>query len=75
MILALLPSSGWSANYVRVVNNSVTDYVRHTRMRRKRRVFCLPDIISEKIELSFEDELDYSEFSLYFSVKDVIELG
>ncbi|CAN8243777.1 unnamed protein product [Cochlearia groenlandica] len=36
---------------------------------------CVPVIISDKIELPFEDEIDYSEFSLFFSVKEALEPG
>uniref|UniRef100_A0A1J3HT54 Putative arabinosyltransferase ARAD1 n=1 Tax=Noccaea caerulescens TaxID=107243 RepID=A0A1J3HT54_NOCCA len=36
---------------------------------------CIPVIISDKIELPFEDEIDYTEFSLFFSVKDALEPG
>ncbi|CAN8238617.1 unnamed protein product [Cochlearia groenlandica] len=36
---------------------------------------CIPVIISDKIELPFEDEIDYSEFSLFFSVKEALEPG
>ncbi|XP_008776728.1 probable arabinosyltransferase ARAD1 [Phoenix dactylifera] len=33
---------------------------------------CVPVIVSDKIELPFEDEIDYSEFSLFFSVKEAV---
>ncbi|AAC18793.1 End is cut off, partial [Arabidopsis thaliana] len=36
---------------------------------------CIPVIISDKIELPFEDEIDYSEFSLFFSIKESLEPG
>jgi putative arabinosyltransferase len=31
---------------------------------------CVPVIVSTRIELPFEDEIDYSEFSLVFSVEE-----
>ncbi|KAE8815882.1 Mannosyl-oligosaccharide glucosidase [Hordeum vulgare] len=34
---------------------------------------CIPVIISSRIELPFEDEIDYSEFSLFFSVEEALE--
>ncbi|KAL5989256.1 hypothetical protein ACLOJK_010146 [Asimina triloba] len=34
---------------------------------------CVPVIISDRIELPFEDEIDYSEFSLFFSVQEALE--
>ncbi|KAL0731192.1 hypothetical protein Bca4012_027286 [Brassica carinata] len=36
---------------------------------------CVPVIISDKIELPFEDEIDYSEFSVFYSVKEALEPG
>ncbi|XP_024530912.1 probable arabinosyltransferase ARAD1 [Selaginella moellendorffii] len=36
---------------------------------------CVPVIVSDKIELPFEDELDYSEFSLFFSVDEAVRPG
>ncbi|KAJ4810128.1 Exostosin-like [Rhynchospora pubera] len=33
---------------------------------------CVPIIISDRIELPFEDEIDYTEFSLFFSVKEAL---
>uniref|UniRef100_A0ACD5XEY0 Uncharacterized protein n=2 Tax=Avena sativa TaxID=4498 RepID=A0ACD5XEY0_AVESA len=33
---------------------------------------CIPVIISGRIELPFEDEIDYSEFSLFFSVEEAL---
>ncbi|KAH9615870.1 hypothetical protein KSS87_010284, partial [Heliosperma pusillum] len=34
---------------------------------------CVPVIISDQIELPFEDELDYSEFSVFFSTKEALK--
>ncbi|KAK9104162.1 hypothetical protein Scep_021006 [Stephania cephalantha] len=34
---------------------------------------CIPVIVSDKIELPFEDELDYTEFALFFSVNHALE--
>lgn len=34
---------------------------------------CVPVIISDKIELPFEDDLNYSEFSLFFSSEEAIQ--
>ncbi|XP_044955855.1 probable arabinosyltransferase ARAD1 [Hordeum vulgare subsp. vulgare] len=34
---------------------------------------CIPVIISSRIELPFEDEIDYSEFSPFFSVEEALE--
>jgi hypothetical protein len=31
---------------------------------------CVPVIISDKIELPYEDEIDYSRFAIFFSVKE-----
>lgn len=36
---------------------------------------CVPVIISDHIELPFEDELDYSQFSIFFSTKEALEPG
>lgn len=36
---------------------------------------CVPVIVSDQIELPFEDEIDYSEFSLFFSFKEALEPG
>ncbi|KAJ1704070.1 hypothetical protein LUZ63_003849 [Rhynchospora breviuscula] len=33
---------------------------------------CVPVIISDRIELPFEDEIDYTKFSLFFSVKEAL---
>ncbi|CAD6235292.1 unnamed protein product [Miscanthus lutarioriparius] len=33
---------------------------------------CVPVIVSSRIELPFEDEIDYSEFSLFFSVEEAL---
>lgn len=34
---------------------------------------CIPVIVSSRIELPFEDEIDYSEFSLFFSVEEALK--
>ncbi|KAK2969289.1 hypothetical protein RJ640_030830 [Escallonia rubra] len=34
---------------------------------------CVPVIVSDKIELPYEDEIDYTEFSVFFSVKEALE--
>ncbi|XP_004502300.1 probable arabinosyltransferase ARAD1 [Cicer arietinum] len=36
---------------------------------------CVPVIVSDKIELPFENEIDYSQFSLFFSFKEALEPG
>ncbi|MBA0793006.1 hypothetical protein Gohar_017443 [Gossypium harknessii] len=36
---------------------------------------CVPVIVSDKIELPYEDEIDYSEFSIFFSMKEALEPG
>uniref|UniRef100_A0A7N0UVD3 Exostosin GT47 domain-containing protein n=1 Tax=Kalanchoe fedtschenkoi TaxID=63787 RepID=A0A7N0UVD3_KALFE len=36
---------------------------------------CVPVIVSDQIELPFEEELDYTEFSIVFSVKEALEPG
>jgi len=36
---------------------------------------CVPVIVSDKIELPFENEIDYSQFSVFFSFKEALEPG
>ncbi|KAL3690915.1 hypothetical protein R1sor_004566 [Riccia sorocarpa] len=36
---------------------------------------CVPVIISDKIELPFEDELDYTTFALFYSVEESLQPG
>lgn len=36
---------------------------------------CVPVIISDRIELPFEDDLDYSEFSVFFSAEEAVQPG
>ncbi|KMT07477.1 hypothetical protein BVRB_6g150950 [Beta vulgaris subsp. vulgaris] len=36
---------------------------------------CVPVIVSDQIELPYEDELDYSEFSLFFSTDEALNPG
>ncbi|KAJ4710856.1 Exostosin family protein [Melia azedarach] len=36
---------------------------------------CVPVIVSDQIELPFEDEIDYSEFSIFFSIKEAVQPG
>lgn len=36
---------------------------------------CVPVIVSDQIELPFEDELDYNKFSIFFSVKEALVPG
>ncbi|CAO2828995.1 unnamed protein product [Amaranthus hypochondriacus] len=36
---------------------------------------CVPVIISDQIELPFEDEIDYTEFSLFFSTDEALKPG
>ncbi|KAJ7957575.1 Exostosin-like [Quillaja saponaria] len=36
---------------------------------------CVPVIISDQIELPFEDEIDYTKFSVFFSFKEALEPG
>lgn len=33
---------------------------------------CIPVIVSDRIELPFENELDYKEFSIFFSVNEAL---
>lgn len=34
---------------------------------------CVPVIVSDQIELPFEDDIDYTKFSIFFSVKEALE--
>ncbi|XP_010255535.1 PREDICTED: probable arabinosyltransferase ARAD1 [Nelumbo nucifera] len=36
---------------------------------------CVPVIVSDRIELPYEDELDYTEFSIFFSYQEALEPG
>ncbi|OAY34341.1 probable arabinosyltransferase ARAD1 [Manihot esculenta] len=36
---------------------------------------CVPVIVSDQIELPYEDEIDYSQFSIFFSVNEAIQPG
>ncbi|KAK3443325.1 hypothetical protein EUGRSUZ_B03487 [Eucalyptus grandis] len=36
---------------------------------------CIPVIVSDQIELPYEDEIDYSQFSIFFSVKEALKPG
>ncbi|GAV66497.1 Exostosin domain-containing protein, partial [Cephalotus follicularis] len=36
---------------------------------------CVPVIVSDQIELPFEDEIDYTQFSVFFSIKEALEPG
>ncbi|GMH01501.1 hypothetical protein Nepgr_003340 [Nepenthes gracilis] len=36
---------------------------------------CVPVIVSDHIELPYEDEIDYSQFSIFFSVKEAVKPG
>lgn len=36
---------------------------------------CVPVIVSDKIELPFEDELNYQEFCLFFSIEEALTPG
>ncbi|KAH6807303.1 Exostosin family protein [Perilla frutescens var. frutescens] len=36
---------------------------------------CVPVIVSDKIELPFESEIDYKEFSIFLSVNEVLKPG
>ncbi|XP_044491644.1 probable arabinosyltransferase ARAD1 isoform X1 [Mangifera indica] len=36
---------------------------------------CVPVIVSDRIELPFEDEIDYTQFSVIFSVKEALQPG
>lgn len=34
---------------------------------------CVPVIVSDLIELPYEDEIDYSQFSIFFSINEAIQ--
>ncbi|PIN26114.1 Acetylglucosaminyltransferase EXT1/exostosin 1 [Handroanthus impetiginosus] len=36
---------------------------------------CIPVIVSDRLELPFESEIDYKEFSLFFSVNEALKPG
>ncbi|XP_059590478.1 probable arabinosyltransferase ARAD1 isoform X6 [Vitis vinifera] len=36
---------------------------------------CVPVIVSDQIELPYEDEIDYTQFSIFFSDKEALEPG
>lgn len=36
---------------------------------------CVPVIVSDQIELPFENEIDYSQFSMFFSFNEALEPG
>ncbi|XP_022734663.1 probable arabinosyltransferase ARAD1 isoform X2 [Durio zibethinus] len=36
---------------------------------------CVPVIVSDRIELPYEDEIDYTGFSIFFSMKEALEPG
>lgn len=36
---------------------------------------CVPVIVSDQIELPFEDDIDYSQFSVFFSFKEALQPG
>ncbi|XP_042500752.1 probable arabinosyltransferase ARAD1 [Macadamia integrifolia] len=36
---------------------------------------CVPVIVSDRIELPYEDELDYNEFSIFFSFQEALKPG
>lgn len=36
---------------------------------------CVPVIVSDYIELPFEDEIDYTQFAVFFSIKEALEPG
>lgn len=36
---------------------------------------CIPVIVSDQIELPYEDEIDYSQFSVFFSINEAIQPG
>ena len=36
---------------------------------------CVPVIVSDQIELPYEDEIDYTQFSVFFSVKEALVPG
>ncbi|KAI3681706.1 hypothetical protein L6452_36509 [Arctium lappa] len=36
---------------------------------------CVPVVVSDQIDLPFEDELDYTKFAVFFSVKEALVRG
>ncbi|XP_043704338.1 probable arabinosyltransferase ARAD1 [Telopea speciosissima] len=36
---------------------------------------CVPVIVSDRIELPYEDDLDYTEFSVFFSIQEALKPG
>ncbi|XP_010278531.1 PREDICTED: probable arabinosyltransferase ARAD1 [Nelumbo nucifera] len=36
---------------------------------------CVPVIVSDRIELPYEDELDYTQFSVFFSIQEALQPG
>ncbi|KAJ9131512.1 hypothetical protein P3X46_035167 [Hevea brasiliensis] len=36
---------------------------------------CVPVIVSDQIELPYEDDIDYSQFSVFFSINEAIQPG
>uniref|UniRef100_A0A5B6ZHS9 Putative arabinosyltransferase ARAD1 n=1 Tax=Davidia involucrata TaxID=16924 RepID=A0A5B6ZHS9_DAVIN len=36
---------------------------------------CVPVIVSDQIELPYEDEIDYTQFSIFFSIKEALVPG
>lgn len=36
---------------------------------------CVPVIVSDRIELPFESEIDYKEFSVFFSIEEALKPG
>ncbi|KAF8399944.1 hypothetical protein HHK36_015816 [Tetracentron sinense] len=36
---------------------------------------CVPVIVSDRLELPYEDELDYTQFSVFFSIQEALEPG